>query len=124
MNKCTLSVNYTRFLCYLHRYFVPLPVFYTQSAVGRLHFITEYVCYTQSAFSQSMFYTQSVVRSPQSAVRSPCFILTVANLYILNLKWKKNRNKSASYSAEISDELKKTTIKVPYQYPTCKLIKL
>ena len=37
---------------------------------------------------QSVFYTQSAVRSPQSAVRSPCFILT-AHIIL----WVKNTNK-------------------------------
>ena len=44
--------------------FIPASVFYIQSVMLSPCFILE-----------SVFYTQFVVRSPQSVVRSPCFIL-------------------------------------------------
>ena len=55
-----------------NQYFVPLPVFYTQSAVDRPHLVR-----SPRFIPESVFYTQSVLRltpcfipSPQSAVRS------------------------------------------------------
>ena len=67
--------------------FLPLPVFYTQSAVGRSHLVRCPRFIPQSAFyilfvSHTLY---SAVHSPHSAVRSPCFIPTEARTQIRTL---------------------------------------